>query len=69
MALPGWAWTILAVTSDKNKGKSLFIIFLGYYDFVFGSANARRLRGDEKTGDSRKKAAAAQLFCLKMQAR
>jgi hypothetical protein len=44
MALPGWAWAILAIISDKNKGKSLFIIFLGYYDFVFGSANARRLR-------------------------
>ena len=54
MALPGWAWTILAVTSDKNKGKSLFIIFLGYYDFVFGSANARRLRVT-KPGDPREK--------------
>jgi hypothetical protein len=54
MALPDWAWAILAITSDKNKGKSLFIIFLGYYDFVFGSADARRLRVT-KPGDSREK--------------
>jgi len=52
--LPDWAWTIPAITKDKNKGKSLFIIFLGYYDFVFGSANARRLRVT-KLGDSREK--------------
>jgi hypothetical protein len=68
MALPGWAWAILAIISDKNKGKSLFIIFLIYYDFVFGSVNARRL-GLTKPGDSRDKNRRCAILFPKRQAR